>query len=61
MATTRKTPKTPITSGSTGSPSEKPGGTMRPVPKDIVRQIPKIERTVAEQSFFEIVTDKVRQ
>jgi len=34
---------------------------MRPVPKDIVRQIPKIERTVAEQSFFEIVTDKVRQ
>ena len=58
MATTQKTPKTPNTSGNAGSPSGKPGGTIRPVPKDIVRQIPKVERTVAEQSFFEIVKDK---
>lgn len=58
MAQTSENSKTPQASGSAGSPSGKPGGTMRPVPKDIVRQMPKVERTVAEQSFFEIVTDK---
>lgn len=50
MATTPKSPKAPNASGGTGSPSGKPGGTMRPVPEDIVRQIPKVERTVAEHA-----------
>ena len=48
------TPEPKTTSGAT--PTK--GLTIRPLPPEIVRQMPKVERTVAERGFLEIVTDK---
>ena len=55
MPTAKQTKPTPKT---TGSATPTKGLTIRPVPKEIVRQMPKVERTVAERGFLEIVTDR---